>query len=81
MDLATQIGTHIILKWKNKTSILVQSSQSKWPNTRRISRDVGKELVALINDPTLAKFAIEPSKYSLEQTVSIVKRVKAWGRR
>ena len=40
-----------------------------------------RELVALINDPTLAKFAIEPSKYSLEQTVSIVKRVKAWGRR
>ena len=40
-----------------------------------------RELVALINDPTLAKFAIEPGKYSLEQTVSIVKRVKAWGRR
>ena len=35
-----------------------------------------RELVALINDPTLAKFAIEPGKYSLEQTVSIVKRVK-----
>ena len=40
-----------------------------------------RELVALINDPALAKFAIEPGKYSLEQTVTIVKRVKAWGRK
>ena len=39
-----------------------------------------KDLVALINDPVLAKFAIEPSKYSLEQTVAVVKRIKAWGR-
>jgi len=40
-----------------------------------------KELVGLINDPILAKFAIEPGKYSLEQTVSVVKRIKAWGRK
>ena len=40
-----------------------------------------RELVALINDPVLSKFAIEPGTYSLEQTVSIVKRVKSWGRR
>ena len=40
-----------------------------------------RELVALINDPALAKFAIEPGKYTLEQTVTIVKRVKAWGRK
>ena len=39
-----------------------------------------KDLVALINDPVLAKFAIAPSKYSLEQTVAVVKRIKAWGR-
>jgi hypothetical protein len=39
-----------------------------------------KDLVSLINDPVLAKFAIEPSKYSLEQTVAVVKRIKAWGR-
>ena len=36
-----------------------------------------KDLVALINDPVLAQFAIEPSKYSLEQTVAVVKRIKA----
>jgi hypothetical protein len=40
-----------------------------------------RELVGLINDPVLAKFAIESnSKYSLEQTVALVKRIKAWGR-
>jgi hypothetical protein len=39
-----------------------------------------RELVSLINDPVLAKFAIEPTKYSLEQTVAVVKRIKAWGR-
>jgi hypothetical protein len=39
-----------------------------------------KDLVSLINDPVLAKFAIEPSRYSLEQTVAVVKRIKAWGR-
>ncbi len=39
-----------------------------------------KDLVSLINDPVLAKFAIEHSKYSLEQTVAVVKRIKAWGR-
>ena len=40
-----------------------------------------KELVGLIQDPVLAKFAIEPGKYSLEQSVALVKRIKAWGRR
>ena len=39
------------------------------------------ELVAMINDPVLAKFAVESSsKYTLEQTVALVKRIKAWGR-
>ena len=39
------------------------------------------ELVQLINDPVLAKFAVESSnKYTLEQTVALVKRIKAWGR-
>jgi hypothetical protein len=35
----------------------------------------------MINDPVLAKFAIESSnRYTLEQTVALVKRFKAWGR-
>ncbi len=39
------------------------------------------ELVSMINDPVLAKFAIEANnKYTLEQTVALVKRIKAWGR-
>ena len=39
------------------------------------------ELVAMINDPVLAKFAVESSnRYTLEQTVALVKRIKAWGR-
>lgn len=39
------------------------------------------ELVSMINDPVLAKFAIESSnRYTLEQTVALVKRIKAWGR-
>ena len=39
------------------------------------------ELLAMINDPVLAKFAVETrNKYTLEQTVALVKRIKAWGR-
>ena len=39
------------------------------------------ELVSMINDPVLAKFAVESSnRYTLEQTVALVKRIKAWGR-
>ncbi len=39
------------------------------------------ELVSMISDPVLAKFAVESSnKYTLEQTVALVKRIKAWGR-
>ncbi|MAJ02125.1 MAG: hypothetical protein CMA10_06955 [Euryarchaeota archaeon] len=39
------------------------------------------ELVSMINDPVLAKFAVEAnSRYTLEQTVALVKRIKAWGR-
>ena len=58
---------------------------SKFRNQNGLTREEfhampAKDLVALINDPVLAKFAIEPSKYSLEQTVAVVKRIKAWGR-
>jgi hypothetical protein len=39
------------------------------------------ELVSMINDPVLAKFAVESNnRYTLEQTVALVKRIKAWGR-
>ncbi len=38
------------------------------------------ELVALIGDEALASFAVKPGRYSLEETVALVKRIKAWGR-
>ncbi|MDP6864022.1 MAG: hypothetical protein QGG96_01245 [Candidatus Poseidoniaceae archaeon] len=39
-----------------------------------------RELQGMINDPVLVKFVFENRKYSLEQTVAIVKRIKVWGR-
>ena len=38
-----------------------------------------RELQSLIKDPVLEKFVFEKRQYSLEQMVTIVKRVKAWG--
>lgn len=70
----------------SKSEKIRQVFLSKVRNQNGLTREEfhampAKELVGLINDPVLAKFAIEPSKYSLEQTVSVVKRVKAWGRK
>ena len=68
-----------------KTDKIRQVFLSKVRNQNGLTREEfhampARELVSLINDPVLAKFAIEPGKYSLEQTVSVVKRIKAWGR-
>jgi hypothetical protein len=38
-----------------------------------------RELQSLIKDPVLEKFVFEKRQYSLEQMVTIVKRIKAWG--
>jgi hypothetical protein len=38
------------------------------------------ELQQMISDPILIKFVFENREYSLEQLVTIVKRIKAWGR-
>ena len=70
----------------SKTEKIRQVFLSKVRNQNGLTREEfhampAKELVGLINDPILAKFAIEPGKYSLEQTVSVVKRIKAWGRK
>ena len=70
----------------SKTEKIRQVFLSKVRNQNGLTREEfhampAKELVGLINDPVLAKFAIEPGKYSLEQTVSVVKRVKSWGRK
>ena len=68
-----------------KTDKIRQVFLSKVRNQNGLNREEfhampARELVSLINDPVLAKFAIEPTKYSLEQTVAVVKRIKAWGR-
>lgn len=68
-----------------KSDKIRQVFLSKVRNQNGLSREEfhampARELVSLINDPVLAKFAIEPGKYSLEQTVAVVKRIKAWGR-
>ena len=69
-----------------KTEKIRQVFLSKVRNQNGLTRDEfhamsAKELLGLIEDPVLAKFAIEPGKYSLEQSVALVKRIKAWGRR
>ncbi|MDP7001526.1 MAG: hypothetical protein QGH90_06450, partial [Candidatus Poseidoniaceae archaeon] len=38
-----------------------------------------RELQSLIQDPVLEKFVFEKRQYSLEQMVTIVKRIKSWG--
>ncbi len=38
-----------------------------------------RELQSLIKDPVLEKFVFEKRQYSLEQMVTIVKRIKSWG--
>ena len=40
-----------------------------------------RELQEMIIDPVLIKFVFENREFSLEQMVTIVKRVKAWGRK
>ena len=60
--------------------VFVEGAKSEWIDCWEFHASA-KELVGLIQDLVLAKFAIEPGKYSLEQSVALVKRIKAWGRR
>lgn len=57
---------------------------SKIRNVNGLTRDEfdsmpARELQALIKDPVLEKFVFEKRQYSLEQMVTIVKRIKGWG--
>lgn len=73
-------------EYYSKISKIRQVFLSKVRNQNGLSQEEfnsmqGTELVQLINDPVLAKFAIDTSqKYTLEQSVALVKRIKAWGR-
>ena len=77
-DLEMQIDTHITRKPIKSAGFLIKVEIKTDSHAKKFHAMPARELVSLINDPVLAKFAIE-RKYSLEQTVSVVKRIKAWG--
>jgi hypothetical protein len=59
---------------------------SRVRNLNSLTRDEfdalpARELQRMIADPVLVKFVFEDRKYSLEQLVAVVKRVKMWGRK
>ena len=70
----------------SKVEKIRQVFLSKVRNQNGLNRDEfqnmqANELVSMINDPVLAKFAVDANnRYTLEQTVALVKRIKAWGR-
>ncbi len=68
-----------------KSNKIKQVFLSKVRNQNGLTREEfdslpARELQSMINDPVLVKFVFENKKYSLEQTVAIVKRIKVWGR-
>lgn len=68
-----------------KTEKIRQVLLSKVRNQNGLTREEFdalevNELVRLIGDEALASFAVKPGRYSLEDTVALVKRIKAWGR-
>jgi len=73
-------------EYYSKVNKIRQVFLSKVRNQNGLSQEEfnsmqANELIQLINDPVLSKFAIDTSqKYTLEQSVALVKRIKAWGR-
>lgn len=68
-----------------KSNKIKQVFLSKVRNQNGLTREEfdslpARELQSMINDPVLVKFVFENKKYSLEQTVALVKRIKVWGR-
>ena len=66
-----------------RTNKIKQVFLSRVRNLNALSREEfdrmpAQELQDLIKDPVLVKFVFENKKYDLEQTVAIVKRIKAW---
>ena len=66
-----------------RTNKIKQVFLSRVRNLNALSREEfdrmpAQELQQMINDPMLVKFVFENKKYDLEQTVAIVKRIKAW---
>ena len=68
-----------------KSNKIKQVFLSKVRNNNALTREEfdampATELQQMISDPILIKFVFENRDYSLEQLVTIVKRIKAWGR-
>ncbi|HIF46411.1 MAG TPA: hypothetical protein EYQ73_06450 [Candidatus Poseidoniales archaeon] len=68
-----------------KSNKIKQVFLSKVRNQNGLTREEfdalpARELQTMISDPVLVKFVFENKKYSLEQTVAVVKRIKVWGR-
>ena len=66
-----------------RTNKIKQVFLSRVRNLNALSREEfdrmpAQQLQELIKDPQLIKFVFENKKYDLEQTVAIVKRIKAW---
>ncbi len=40
-----------------------------------------RELQKMVNDPVLVKFIFEDRRYSMEEIIAVIKRIKTWGRR
>ena len=40
-----------------------------------------RELQKMVNDPVLVKFIFEDRRYSMEEVIAVIKRIKTWGRR
>ena len=79
--LVMRIATLTTPKWKNPTVFLSKVRNLNGLNREEFQAMKANELVSMINDRFLAKFAVESNnKYTLEQTVALVKRIKAWGR-
>lgn len=40
-----------------------------------------RELQKMVDDPVLVKFIFEDRRYSMEEVIAVIKRIKTWGRR
>jgi len=79
------LGDHNRYQYYSQAKKIRQVFMSKVRNQNGLTRDEfndlpAQELVRLINDPVLAKFALETKDYDLASKVAIIKRIKSWGR-
>ena len=77
--------SHNRYQYYSQAKKIRQVFMSKVRNQNGLTREEfnelpAQELVKLINDPVLAKFALETKDYDLASKVAIIKRIKTWGR-